>query len=143
MEREDSNITRKALLNEAFMGLKCIGYECKQLTDKLGLTDIMVNLVSKVEIKQAIARDSYTDQKEEMQNIKKVGDRWTANPMDNTYMKYMSLPNSRIWMRYRSRSTTEVKINITNFIMKYKVHTFSFTIYYSCGGTMNLLALLP
>ena len=29
MEREDSNKTRKALLNETFMGLKGLGYECK------------------------------------------------------------------------------------------------------------------
>ena len=75
MEREDSNITRKALLNEAFMGLKGLSYECKQLTDKLGLPNIMLNLVSKGEIKQAIARDSNADLKEEMQNSRKVGNR--------------------------------------------------------------------
>ena len=97
----------KALLNETFMGLKGLGYECKQLTDKLGLPNIMLNQVSKGEIKQAIARDSNADLKEEMQNSKKVGDRW----MDNTYLKYMSLLNSRIWMRYRARSITEVKVN--------------------------------
>ena len=54
MEREDSNITRKALLNETFMGLKGLGYECKQLTDKLGLPNIMFSLVSNGGIKQAI-----------------------------------------------------------------------------------------
>ena len=86
-------------------------YEGNELTDKLGLPNIMLNLVSKGEIKQAIARDSNADLKEEMQNSKKVGDRWTANPMDNTYMKYMSLPNSRIWMRYRARSIAGVKVN--------------------------------
>ena len=77
-EREESNITRKALLNYTFMGLKGLGYECKQLTDKLGLPKI---------------------RGEEMQNIRKVGDRWTVNPMDKAYMKYKTLPNSRIWMR--------------------------------------------
>ena len=46
-----------------------------------------------------------------MQNSKKVEDRWTANPMDNNYMRYMSLPNSRIWMRYRVRSMAGVKVN--------------------------------
>ena len=79
----------------------------KQLTDKLGIPNIMLNQVSKGEIKQGIARVSNADLKEEMQNRKKVGNRWTANPMDNTYMKSMSLLNSRIWMRYRAR----VKIN--------------------------------
>ena len=87
MEREDSNITRKVLLNETFMVLKGQGYECKQLTDKLGLPNIMLNLVSKGEIKQALARVSNAELKEEMQNSRKIGDRWTDNPRDNAYLK--------------------------------------------------------
>ena len=71
----------------------------------------MLNLDSKGDIKQAIARESNADLKEEMQNSRKVGDRWTDNPMDNAYLKNMSLPNSRIWMRYRSRSIAGVKVN--------------------------------
>ena len=51
------------------------------------IPNIMLNLVSKGEIKQAIARDSNADLKEEMQNSRKVGDRWTDNPMDNFYLK--------------------------------------------------------
>ena len=47
----------------------------------------MLNLVSEREIKQAIARDINADLKEEMQNSRKVCHRWTANPIDNTYMK--------------------------------------------------------
>ena len=58
------------MLNETLMGLKGLGYECKQLTDKLGPPNIMLNQVSKGEIKQAIARDSNADLKEEMQNNK-------------------------------------------------------------------------
>ena len=41
----------------------------------------------------------------------KVGDRWSEDTMDNTYLKYMSLPNSRIWMRLRARSIRGVKVN--------------------------------
>ena len=74
MEREDRIIARKALLNETFMGLKGLGYECKQLTDRLELPNIMINQVSKGEIKQTIARDINADLKEEMQNSKKVSD---------------------------------------------------------------------
>ena len=43
----------------------------------------MLNLVSKEEITQAIARESNADLKEEIQNSRKVGDRLTDNPMDN------------------------------------------------------------
>ena len=74
-------------MNETFMGLKGLGHECKQLTDKLCLPNNMFTLVSKGEIKQAIARISKTEMKEEMQNIRKAGDRWTDNPIKNTYLK--------------------------------------------------------
>ena len=77
----------------------------------VGLPDIMANTVSKCEIKQAIARYSNQEMKAEIQTSIKVGDIWSENPMDNTYLKYMSLPNSRIWMRYRARSIKGVKVN--------------------------------
>ena len=87
MEREDSNITRKALLNETFMGLKGLDYECKQLTDKLRLPNILLN----------------QDLKEEMQNSKKVGDRWTENPMDNAYI-HVSINMDEIQRKIHRRS---------------------------------------
>ena len=92
MERDESNITRRVLL----MGLEGLGHECKQVTDMLGLPNIMFNLVSKGEIKNAIARISKRDMKEDMLNSRKVWDSLTANPMDNAYMTYMSLPKNRI-----------------------------------------------
>ena len=100
----ESNITRRALLNEMFIEMKGLGYECKQMIEKMGLPDIMFNMVSKGEIKQAIKCYSRLDLKEEAQNSKKVGDRWSEDPLDNAYLAYMSLPNSRVWMRYRARS---------------------------------------
>ena len=45
-----------------------------------------------------ITRGRNANLKEEMQNSRNVCDRWTDNRMDNAYLKYMSLPNSRIWM---------------------------------------------
>ena len=41
---------------------------------------------------------------DEIQSSTKVGDRLSEDTLDNTYLKYMSLPNSRIWMRHRARS---------------------------------------
>ena len=82
-------------MNETFMELKGLSYECRQLTDMVGIPDIMANTVSKCEIKQA----SNQEMKAEVQNSIKAGDKWSEDPMDNTYLKYMSLPNSRVWMR--------------------------------------------
>ena len=50
MLKEESNITRRALMNETFMGLKGMSHECTQLTEMMG----MDNLVSIGEIKQAV-----------------------------------------------------------------------------------------
>ena len=42
MLKEDSNITRRALMN---MGLKGLSYECRELTEMMGIPDIMNNLI--------------------------------------------------------------------------------------------------
>ena len=116
MMRNESNITRRALMNETFMELKGLSYKCRQMTEMVGIPDIMANTVSKGDIKQAIALYSNQEMKTEVQNSIKVGDIWSEDPMDNTYLKYMSLPNSRIWMRYRARSIKGVKVNNNKII---------------------------
>ena len=58
MLKEESNIARKALLNETFMGLNGLSHECKEVTEMMGIPDIMTNLVSIGEIKQAVANFS-------------------------------------------------------------------------------------
>ena len=45
MMKEESNIARKALLNETFMGLKGLVHECRELTEMMGIPDILSNLV--------------------------------------------------------------------------------------------------
>ena len=49
--------------------------------------------------------------KVEVEASRKVGDRATEDPEDRTYLSYMTLPNSRIWMRVRARSIKGVKVN--------------------------------
>ena len=111
---EERNITRRALLNETFMEIKGLIYECRQMTEMIGLPDIMLNMVSKGEINQAINWYSRLDLKEEVQNSNKVGDRWSEDPLGNTYLTYMSLLNSRVWMRYRASYVKGIKVNNTN-----------------------------
>ena len=91
MMKEESNIARKALLNETFMGLKGLVHECRELTEMMGIPDILSNLVSIGEIKQAIANISKQELTEEIKDSSKVGDRWSEDTMDNTYLKFMSL----------------------------------------------------
>ena len=40
-----------------------------------------------------------------------MGDRATDDPLHNSYLTYMALPSSRIWMRVRARAIKGVKVN--------------------------------
>ena len=42
--------------------------------------------------------------REAMEKQKKVSDRLTDNPEDNSYIKILSLPLARVWFRYRARA---------------------------------------
>ena len=42
--KEESNIARKALLNETFKGLKGLTHQCRELFEMMGMPDIMTNI---------------------------------------------------------------------------------------------------
>ena len=65
------------------MGLKGLNYECRELTEIMGIPDIMANMVSIGEIKQAISRHSNQEIIAEIQSSTKVGHRWLEDPIDN------------------------------------------------------------
>ena len=46
-----------------------------------------------------------------MENSKKVGDRLTDNPTDNSYLSVMPLHLSRVWIRCRAKMCNGVKYN--------------------------------
>ena len=48
---------------------------------------------------------------EDMRNSNKVNDRLTDNPQDNIFIHCLSLPQTRIWIRYRARAIAGVKAN--------------------------------
>ena len=77
------------------MELKGLNYECRQMTEMMGLPDIMFNTVSKGEIKQDIKLYSSLELKE-VQNSNTDGLKMHWTTLDNTYLKFMSLPNSRV-----------------------------------------------
>ena len=68
MLKEESNITRKALMNETSMGLKKLSHACKQLTEMMRIPDIMANLVKIGEIKQAVTRHRNQEMTDEIQS---------------------------------------------------------------------------
>ena len=67
--------------------------------------------VSKEEIKKAIEEIDKKEKRNDMVASKKVGDRLTDNPNDNSYLEMMPLHLSRIWIRYTGRMCKGAKYN--------------------------------
>ena len=119
MARENSNITKRVLMSEVLMEdmqkvtIKGLAYECKSLSEELGIPNVVFNKVNKSTIKQATEAIDKKEKRTDMENSKKVGDRLTDNPKDNTYLSEMSLLRSRIWIRHRVRMIKGVKYNLS------------------------------
>jgi hypothetical protein len=111
MLKHNRNICRRAVINETLLGIEGLGHECKVLTDTLGLPNEIHTRVSKGDNTNAILKHSSAETKEEVEASRKVGDRATADPYHRKYLTYMTLPNSRMWMRVRARSIKGVKVN--------------------------------
>ena len=82
----------------------CQNLRAADLRDKYATT-------CRADINRAIWKHSERTIKEEVEASRKVGDRAEDNPRDRGYLKYMTLPDSRIWMRVRARSIKGVKVN--------------------------------
>ena len=111
MDKEGLNIAKVAVLNEVLLDLKGLAYECRKISEQIGLPDVMYTSVSKYEIRRAINQADLNEKRKDMEESKKCGDRLTDNPDDNTYLSYMPLPIARIYFKYRARSIAGVKVN--------------------------------
>ena len=111
MAREDSNITKRVLMSEVLVEIDGLAHECKRISEEIGITNVAMIKVSKEEIKKAIEEIDKKEKRNDMVASKKVGDRLTDNPNDNSYLEMMPLHLSRIWIRYRGRMCKGVKYN--------------------------------
>ena len=111
MTREDSNITKRVLMSEVIDEIDGLAHECKNLAEEIGIENVALNRVSKEEIKRAIEVKDKEEKRNDMDASKKVGDRLTDNQNDNSYLEWMPLHLSRIWIRYRTRMCKGVKYN--------------------------------
>ena len=92
-------------------GTKGLAHECMELSKELGIQNVMNGNTSKTLIKRTIAKKIYEENWKSMEDSKKVRDRLTFNPDDNSYIKCLSLPLTRVWFRYRARAISKVKGN--------------------------------
>ena len=60
MKKDDTNICRRAIANEAILGVKGLGHECKVLAKEMGIPDVRFNMVSKGDIKRVVTEHCRT-----------------------------------------------------------------------------------
>ena len=114
MLKDIRNITKQVLYEEVIQGIKGLAYECSLLCKEIGLPDIMFFETTEGAIKNAVWQKMNEEALAEMQSKKKVSDRISDNPEDNSYILQLSLPESRVWIRYRGRAISGVKCNFKN-----------------------------
>ena len=116
MKKEDSNLCKRAIMNEVILNIKGLGHECKALSTTLGLPDLRdkFDTITRGNIERAIREQGEISTRAEVEASRKVGDRASNDPKDREYLNHMTLPDSRIWMRVRARSIKGVKVNNKN-----------------------------
>ena len=114
LKKDILSITKQVLYEEVLLGVQGLAYECSEICRNIGIPDIMCFEVTEREIKEAIYIRMNKVALEEMKKKTKVKDRLSEDPEDNTYIHVMSLPESRVWIRYRGRVIAGVKANFKN-----------------------------
>ena len=114
LKKDILSITKQVLYEEVLLGVQGLAYECSEICRNIGIPDIMCFEVTEQEIKEAIYIIMNKVALEEMKKKTKVKDRLSEDPEDNTYIHVMSLPESRVWIRYRGRVIAGVKANFKN-----------------------------
>ena len=109
--KEDTNITKKALIQERIHNIKGLEYESRILAHEIGLENLLIYKFSKGDIKEAVRIKIKEEFKKEMEDSKKVCDRLSDDPEDNSYMSKLPLHRARVWIRYRARAVAGVKGN--------------------------------
>ena len=110
MKKDNDYITKQAIEQEKVLGFNGLYHESKTACEELGMPDLLESNVSKQQIKQLCMEKSRTECKQKMLEGKKVRDR-VDDDSEKSYLEYMTLQDSRIWIRIRARSIKGVKYN--------------------------------
>ena len=109
--KDDSNIAKNAILQEMEVGINGLGHECNSICNEINIPEVMTTSLLKSNIKTAVQQTVSARARENMLSFRKVADRVSDNPSDNSYINRMGLAYSRTWIRYRARAIKGVKAN--------------------------------
>ena len=110
-DKNHTSIVKQVMYNEQFQDIKGLGHECQSICEEIDLDNVLTNNLNVSEIKSKIWEKVRTEARVNMLASVKVADRVTANGEDNSYIHCLTLPESRIWIRYRARCISGVKVN--------------------------------
>ena len=115
MQKDIRSLIKQVLYEEVLQGIHGLAYECSEICRDIGIPDIMCfDNITEQEIKEAMYVKMNKMAIEEMKKKPKVKDRLSEDPEANTYIHVMSLPDTRVWIRYRGRVIAGVKANFKN-----------------------------
>ena len=118
-EKSIRSLIKRVIYQEVFNGIKGLAFECREASYDLDIDNVVCYKTEPWVIKSAIAERVKEEAEEAMLNSPKVADRVTDNEEDNTYIRHLSLPMCRIWIRYRARAIKGVKINFKSSFRDY------------------------
>ena len=106
------NMAKRALLNgrDTCKG-KDLLTECENWCKENDIPDVTQGCLDTNMIKNAIWAKNEKDIMEMIAQKPKIGDRYTEDRKERDYIKRMSLRDTRIWFRQRSRMTVRIKAN--------------------------------
>ena len=111
MAKPEGNITKSVILQEGRNNIKGLGSECGIFCETLNLPNIVTTEVTKADLKRAVKNKMIEECLERMESSKKVADRIELIPSETHYLQTLSIPNCRVYIRYRARSLANVKMN--------------------------------
>ena len=108
----DQNMGKRALLNgkETCKG-KDLLTECETWCTENDIPDVTKGCLDTNMIKKAVGAKNEKDILEMMEHKPKIGDRYSEDRKERDYIQRMSLRDTRIWFRQRSRMTVRIKAN--------------------------------
>merc|ERR1711892_1098580 len=108
----DQNMGKRALLNgkETCKG-KDLLTECETWCTENDIPDVTKGCLDTNMIKKAVWARNEKDILETIAHRPKIGDRYSEDRKERDYIRRMSLRDTRIWFRQRSRMTVRIKAN--------------------------------
>ena len=106
------NMCRRALLNgKNVCNRKDLLTECENWCRDLDIPNGTKGCLDTNLIKKAVWAKNEDDLKSLIMNMPKIQDRYSDDRVERDYIKRMSLRDTRIWFRRRTRMTLRIKAN--------------------------------